>query len=213
MFQKSFSKKFILYTTLIDEDLDEIYRIRYQVYCEEYNYLDRNKYPDNRELDRYDRSSIHFVLRTQQGEIAASVRLILSSTDDFPIKKNFQIDLRDKHIKSTDSAEISRLIVAKKFRKNFLLLALIKGLFAYAKGNEITHVYAVLDDKLHHVLSKMGFPFVRIGPPSLYQGLTSPYVLIVSEMLENMRSHNRLLYRYLLRGFGGIDIENHKYSV
>lgn len=120
-FQKNFYRRFDFYTTPSQKELDEIYRLRYSVYCEEYGYLDKKNYPGKKESDEYDRHSVHFVLRSKSGEIAATVRMILFSPDGFPIEKHFRLDIHVPQEKRMNIAEISRLIVAKKYRKKFYL--------------------------------------------------------------------------------------------
>lgn len=199
-FQKTFSKKFIFYTTEDPQELDETFRLRYKVYCEEHEFLDKAGYPDGRETDEYDNHSIHFVLRDSSGEIAATVRLITNSELQFPVEKHFDFDIKVAIENRDHLAEISRLIVSRKYRRHHLLLALIKGIYVYVKEHKITHVYSVLDDRLFPTLLKIGFPYKRIGQPSTYQGLTSPHLLVVAEMEEVLHSVNPSLYQYLKRG-------------
>ncbi|MDD5342414.1 MAG: GNAT family N-acetyltransferase [Patescibacteria group bacterium] len=196
-----FHRNFNFYTTDSPEELKEIYKIRYQVYCLEYNYLNKEDYPNELEKDEYDSKSIHFILRHKSdNEIAATVRFILNSEIGLPIEKHFNIGLQVPVSNRDRLAEISRLIVANKYRRKFLLLAQIKGLYAYSKHNDITQVYSVLDDKLFPVLKKIGFPFKKIGPQSVYQGLTSPYIMDIAEMEENLKIHNPALYKYIVNG-------------
>ncbi len=200
-FQKTFNDKFIFYTTIDKDDLDDLYKIRYQVYCEEYNYLNKLKYKEKKEYDQYDEKSIHFVLRDKiNNDIAATVRLILNSQIGFPIEKNFKINIHIPIKNRNNLAEISRLIVSRKYRRRFLLLALIKGIYAYIKLNNLMQIYSVLDDKLFPMLIDIGFPFKKIGTPSMYQGITSPYILDISEMEHRLHDINPRLYRYIKQG-------------
>ena len=199
-FQKRFHKTFVFYTSEDEKELSEIYRLRYEVYCEEYNYLKKENYLNKEESDEYDNESTHFILRDRKNEVVASVRLIMNSSLGFPIEKHFKIDLHVPVYNRDNLAEISRLIVSKKYRKKFLLLALLKGIYAVVRHRHVTHVYAVLDEKLYPVLLNIGFPFKKIGPQSVYQGLTSPYIMDVSEMLEELKKKNYLLYRYINNG-------------
>ncbi|MFH0952584.1 MAG: PEP-CTERM/exosortase system-associated acyltransferase [Patescibacteria group bacterium] len=212
-FSKTFNKKFNFYTTESNIDLDDIFRIRYQVYCVERGFLDKDNYPDNRETDEYDKHSVHFILRNNEDEIAASVRLIMNSDKPFPIEKHFNLSLHVPIDSRDKLAEISRLVVAKSYRKKFLMIALIKGMFAYVSKMGITHVYSVLDDSLHPVLLRLGLPFKRIGQPTIYQGLTSPYIIEVNEMLEALEEKNPLLHKYMSNGDIEYDDENNSYTI
>jgi N-acyl-L-homoserine lactone synthetase len=212
-FQKSFYRRFRFYITKSDSELQELFKLRYQVYCEEYRYLDKNHYPNKIETDEFDNHSIHFILKDRKGNIAATARMIMNSEAGFPIEKHFQINLRVPTTNRNTIAEISRLIVARKYRKKFLLLALIKGMFVFAHSKGISHVYSVLDDKLFPTLSKIGLPFKKIGPTSVYQGLTAPYIMDISEMKEILKNTNHHLYRYLLNGQIKYNNTNNTYSI
>lgn len=212
-FKTTFSRQFNLYTSEDEKELDEIFRIRYQTYCEEYGYLDKKLYTDKREFDEYDKCSAHFILRTKKDELAASLRLILPTRLGFPIEKHFRFNIDTASLPHTKAVEISRLIVAKRFRRRFLLLAMVKGIFAFTRANDITHAYSVLDEKLFPVLKNMGFPFKQIGPPTLYQGITRPYILDVAEMTETLMNNNPRLYRYLMNGYLGYDVLGNNYSI
>ena len=201
IFQRTFSSKFVFYTSEKEGELEEIYKIRYEVYCLERQYLDKNNYPDCKERDIWDKQSVHFVLRNIiTNELAASVRLIFDSKYGFPIEKNFQLEFTFDNRKRNEFAEISRLIVARKYRKQFLLLALVRGMYLYVQSKGIKHAFCVLDDSLHPILKKIGFPFKQIGKPSAYQGITTPYVLDLEEMKEYLNRHNPQLRKWLTRG-------------
>ena len=56
----------------------EVYRIRYQVYCEELEYEPKENFPDGMEIDIYDQKSIHYLLKHNATEsYAGCVRVVL----------------------------------------------------------------------------------------------------------------------------------------
>lgn len=212
-FYKSFYQKFTFYTTENPDELDELHRLRYQVYIEEYKYIDKNLSENGREKDIWDPFSVHFVIRDLEKEIAATVRLILDSPNGFPIEKHFNIDINVNSYQKKKLAEISRLIVAKEFRRHHLMLVLIKGMYLYVKKHNIQNIFSVMDERLLPVLIKIGVPFKKIGKASLYQGYTFPCLLNIQELEDELRENNRRLYRYLIDGVLTYDESNHKYSV
>jgi len=186
----------------VAENLDDYlkaYQIRYEVYCEEYNYLNPKDYPNRLEKDQYDPHSEHFLINNSTKDIVAYVRLILNSKEGFPIEKHFKLDLKDFKIDKNKTGEISRLIVSREYRRLHIILVLIKGLYKYVKVHGIEYIYSVMDDRLLNMLIKLGFPFRKIGPYTTYQGITCPNILVVKEMEDNLRKRNNLLYRYLMR--------------
>ena len=43
------------------EELDNVFKLRYQVYCKEYAYLNPSDYPDSKERDDWDQFSTQFI--------------------------------------------------------------------------------------------------------------------------------------------------------
>ncbi|MFA6587851.1 MAG: GNAT family N-acetyltransferase [Patescibacteria group bacterium] len=213
-FYKNFYKNFFFYTTKDPEELKGLYKIRFEVYCEEYGYIDKNKTENGLEHDEWDEHSEHFIIRDINKEIAASVRLILDSPSGFPIEKHFQLDI-DLNINYNrkEIAEISRLIVISKYRKKHLMFVLLKGIYLFVKTKNIKNVFSVMDDKLYPLLIKLGIPFKKIGKPSLYQGYTYPCVLNVKELEEELQQNNKKFYNYLTDGIIKFDDSQHKYTL
>jgi N-acyl-L-homoserine lactone synthetase len=198
--EKRVANLFSFYTTSDPDELDEIFQIRYRVYCEEYKYLNPSHYSDNRERDRYDPYSLHLVIRHKSGELAATSRLILNSPIGLPIEKNFDLDIEIPQESRHQIGEVSRLIVARRFRRQQLLLVLIKGLYLLSKKYQINDVFCVLDDRLQPNLLRIGVPLKRIGRKSIFQGLTAPYLIHVNELEEVMGEKNRSLMKFFSNG-------------
>lgn len=178
-------------------DLNDIFRLRYRIYCEEFEYIEKDKFQEKMEMDEYDSHSVHFLIRDKQARLVATTRLILSSSVGFPLEKNFKLYFDPKKIHRNQVAEISRLIVVPEFRKQTLMLLLIRGMFHYVRVNGINYVYSVMDESLTPRLIKMGFPFHQIGNTAPYQGMTTPYILDVNEFIKILKEKNRVLWRYL----------------
>lgn len=193
---------FTIYKTKSLVEREALYRLRYHVYCEEYSYLDKNKFPDHMERDEYDEYSDNFIIRDKDEQIAACVRVILNSPLGFPIEKHFKLEIDTGLIDPRGLVEISRLIVAKKYRKKSILLFLVKGLYLYALEQHITHAYFIIDEKLYPLLVKMKIPVVKIGQSSFYQGLTFPCILDIAEWERSVKK-SRSIYKFYY--FGGID--------
>jgi N-acyl amino acid synthase of PEP-CTERM/exosortase system len=106
---------------------DEAARLRYQVYCLENNFEDASRCVDGKEVDEYDRRSVHGIVRHKElGITAASVRLVLSDRDfpeaPFPIEENCAASLQScpsipGGVPRSAIAEISRFAVSKHFKR------------------------------------------------------------------------------------------------
>jgi N-acyl amino acid synthase of PEP-CTERM/exosortase system len=98
--------------------MDGIERLRYEVYCLECGFLDPAERPDGREHDEYDGSSIHLAGFSSEDEIIASLRLVRDSSLGFPLEahsKDLYPEFQD--LPRDRTAEISRLVVAKRYRR------------------------------------------------------------------------------------------------
>lgn len=108
--------------------LEEVFRLRYEVYCREGRLpgFDPRDYPDAMERDVYDRRSVHCLLRHRpSGVYAGTVRLVLADLDrpdaPFPVEvaAGAQMDL--EYLRTRISArhrlgECSRFMLARQFR-------------------------------------------------------------------------------------------------
>jgi N-acyl amino acid synthase of PEP-CTERM/exosortase system len=104
--------------------INEVYKLRYHVYCIEHPFEDPAQFPDQLERDRYDDRSLHSLLiHRPSGVIAGTVRLILPEPTDpvgsLPIDGVCQEPaLKDPStVPRACMAEISRFAVSKTFRR------------------------------------------------------------------------------------------------
>jgi N-acyl amino acid synthase of PEP-CTERM/exosortase system len=97
---------------------DGVQQLRYAVYCLECKYLDATRYPGERETDEYDPHSIHFAATNERKEMVATLRLVRDSKMGFPLEQHAGTLSADYHKLPRDkTAEISRLILAKSYRR------------------------------------------------------------------------------------------------
>ena len=106
---------------------DEVYRIRYEVYCRELAYEDAARFPDQRERDEFDLQARHCLLRHRgSGEYAGCVRLIarhaLDDSARLPLEKHCWQSLdpalmHELRARGARYGEISRLAVPSRFRR------------------------------------------------------------------------------------------------
>lgn len=121
---EAFNGYFEMVPALSDELKNEVYKLRYQVFCIENTFENPDHYPDNLEFDEFDKHSVHYLIRHRKsGDYAATVRLILPDAHNpeklFPLEKHCKINniavmqpINRRHL-----AEISRLCVSKSFKK------------------------------------------------------------------------------------------------
>jgi N-acyl amino acid synthase of PEP-CTERM/exosortase system len=97
---------------------DGVQQLRYAVYCVECKYLDAAKYPSERETDEYDPYSIHFAATNERKEMVATLRLVRDSKLGFPLEQHAgSLTAEYQKLPRDKTAEISRLILAKSYRR------------------------------------------------------------------------------------------------
>ena len=98
--------------------LKEIFQLRYAVYCIECQFLAPEEFKDGLEMDEYDTCSTHFSAYSMDNIIVGAVRLVQPDSHlSYPFEnhcsvfENYVMPPRDR------SAEISRLVVRKSYRR------------------------------------------------------------------------------------------------
>ncbi len=157
---------------------DELFRVRYQVYCKEKQWLKEDDYPDGREIDEFDAYSVHF-LALKDTSVVGTVRAIFPSKLGLPVINIYGITVPEHVI---HYVEISRLAVAKEARGIELTMGLLHTLFAWCLEKSITHGYAVVENNLLDFLIRLGYPFKKLGAKKyLYGGYNIPVCLSLNE--------------------------------
>ncbi|EXJ15915.1 PEP-CTERM/exosortase system-associated acyltransferase [Imhoffiella purpurea] len=122
----TFDKHFELRLARHHDLLDQIFRIRYQVYCEEFRYEDKSHFPDLKERDEYDQAALHCLMihRATRASVGC-VRFIRADWDDGKRPLPFERvsatrpdAIIDPHrLPRTRFGELSRLAVLESFRR------------------------------------------------------------------------------------------------
>lgn len=124
---EDFRRFFTVSLVTTKELRQEVYRLRYRVYCEELRYEEREAFPDRLESDEFDERALHCaVIHRRSGIAAGCVRLVRAPDEShltpLPIEKHCAHALSPatvgllKHNRST-VCEISRLAVDSRFRR------------------------------------------------------------------------------------------------
>ena len=110
------------------EMINEVFELRYQVYCIDRPFEDANCFADKREHDSYDPRSTHALVRHRiTGDSVAAVRLVMSGGS--PKQAHFPMEGPCVHLMDQEAldaingarreqiAEISRMAVSREFRR------------------------------------------------------------------------------------------------
>ncbi len=105
-----------------EEMQEKIFRLRYQVFCEENNCEQTGAYPDGLLKDAYDDGALHFALvHRETGEVAGAVSVVIPRGEKtegvFPVQAQCDHPLIHMETEVRRLCEISRLFMAPKFRR------------------------------------------------------------------------------------------------
>ena len=120
----AFHQYFEMVPAQTDQLKNEVYKLRFQVYCNETGFEDPAQHPGEIEFDGFDKYSIHYLIRHRQTRAyAATTRLILPDHPDteklFPIEAHSILDNLEplENIPRNRLAEVSRFCVSKEFKR------------------------------------------------------------------------------------------------
>lgn len=146
----TFNDYFRMVPALTDELKNEVYKLRYQVYCLETGFEDPGHYPEGLEFDVFDSHSVHYLLYNLNAQCyMATTRLILPVANDpnekYPIELFCPIDNMDAlaHIDRRHLAEASRFCVSKAFRRRKNEMSNLMGI-----GTEAENVFTAEERRI-----------------------------------------------------------------
>lgn len=163
-----FSKYFSLSFAHSNALKQEVYKIRYKVYCEELEFEPKDKFPEGMEIDSYDDRSLHFLLFHKPSQTyIGCVRIVLANEkykdNSFPFERLFnKISLDFKNGEREHFTEISRLAVIDKFRKRLSDNLLQESI----SSNELKYSFQEDEDRRK-------YQHIPLTPISLYLACTT----------------------------------------
>lgn len=190
-------------------------RLRYDVYCVEFGYLDEAQSQSGVESDRYDLLSAHVVALNLEGGVSGYVRLVPGGAfgqmpfQSHGLRTNPGVALAP----ASESAEISRLMVSRRYRRRRgdhlsgvvlceeeagltdgerrasspqILMCMYREMYRYSKANGIRYWYASMERYLAFALKGMGFAFEQIGPYADYYGPVAPFFGDLRKLEQNL---------------------------
>jgi N-acyl amino acid synthase of PEP-CTERM/exosortase system len=206
------------------ETMEQIYRLRFDVYCRECSFIKETDYPDERETDQYDAQSIHFGAFNSYGEIIGTLRMIKPAPLALPIQ-SYCPDITLQ--KDVSSVEISRLIISRKLRRRAndkmyyepevedrvirnaqnqefirrarpMAFGLYREMYRESKAQGIVHWYTLMEKALWLLLSLHGFKFHCIGKEVDFYGPVAPYLGDAVEIEHEVRKKYPQFFDYFV---------------
>nr|WP_320013597.1 PEP-CTERM/exosortase system-associated acyltransferase [uncultured Desulfobacter sp.] len=103
---------------VIDDDvLKDTFRMRYEVYVDEFGFENETDHPGRLETDAYEKESIHFACLNETDSVVGTIRLVLHSDKGFPIEHATKLSFPEEKPEPDKTGEISRLTVTKDLRR------------------------------------------------------------------------------------------------
>ena len=200
-----------------EEELDSVFRLRFQVYCLERGFEDATEYPDGRERDGDDARSLHSLLLDRAtGSAVGTVRLILPyGGGDLPVFR--LIGSRERYragLPLETTAEVSRFAVAKTFRRQIengwrpgpgsaavagcgrepayqlLTAGLIRAIVTMSAVGGITHIVAMMEPTLLRLLGRLGVAFHPLGEPVEHHGRRQPGWAVITHLIASIKNRH-----------------------
>lgn len=177
------------------------FQLRYQIYCLEKGFEDTAAHRNFQEVDSYDPSAVHFIVRSRDsGQWLGAMRLALGIPAQLPISRfaTIQPDAIDV-LMDKRTAEASRLCMlpGRKLQRNdhmnrlvrthgkdsldifhasWISLGLIRAARQYCLNHDIRHCFFLGADSLARILRRVGMEICAIGPLTGHRGLRRPYL-------------------------------------
>jgi N-acyl amino acid synthase of PEP-CTERM/exosortase system len=193
--------------------MDDIFRLRFQVYCEEKMFLPRVAYPDGMETDDFDHDATHIAVYGNDPFPKGYVRVVHAPRQSqLPLFQHGMTVGEDFPIPAPGGAvEISRMMVRSDYRKrsravddgfppsalladpparnasDLIQLKLIRLAYRHAVANGVRWFLSAIEPSQGRKLSMMGFPIRPIGPVADYFGNVRPHAVDLREMEAKLK--------------------------
>jgi len=97
--------------------LKDTFRMRYEVYVQEFGFERKEDHPNGLETDDYENESIHFACINESDSVVGTIRLVLDSDKGFPIEHAVETSFIGEKPDRSKIGEISRLTVSRDLRR------------------------------------------------------------------------------------------------
>jgi N-acyl-L-homoserine lactone synthetase len=155
------------------EDVDNGFRLRHDVFCKEIGIINPEEFPDGMEVDDYDDNSLHTAL-FEDGRMVAYARLVLPC-NMFPIERT---NILPKKFERGRSAEISRGAVVKDRRHGDITWHMFNNAYSLCQESGLDALLSFSNATMYNGFRKRNVPFRYIGEPVIHHGHKS-YPLII----------------------------------
>lgn len=237
----NFNQRFAVVTADTPALQEQAFRLRYQVYCIENSFENRDNHPHEQELDEYDDRSVHSLIIDRPSQmITGTVRIILPDPaaieNSFPIQKVCSHPMLQSHklLHVSRSAEISRFAVSKEFSRRAadqrpvrrhtdfnnerrasmpnITLGLMNAIVRMSSEHGVSEWFAVMEPTLLRLLARFGIYFSPIGPMVNYHGMRQPCHAVMETLLARVRRERPDVWEVITDNGRLLDSADHPFA-
>ncbi len=201
----AFRRTFIVTVARTTEQIQEAFRLRYQVYCLERGFEAATL--DGIERDRFDDLARHVIVCERvTGQVVGTLRFILPGAGDcpahsMPVRQLCPPSLLHS-LPIATTAEVSRFAISKERRGAFdgaglLRLGLVQGGIRLSRELGLTHWCAVMEPCLLRLMCSTGLRFAPIGPLVEHHGMRQPCIAHIDTVLAEMAVKQPALWEFM----------------
>jgi ubiquinone/menaquinone biosynthesis C-methylase UbiE/N-acyl-L-homoserine lactone synthetase len=178
------------------EDLEKVWRLRYQVYCIELGFEPKNQ--SGLEKDVYDQYAMHFLAMDENNNVVGTLRFVQENPEGYPLDPYFPLAeyVRDHNIPK--AVEAGRFVIDKGISpeaRGTVAFGLFKCAYDWCSETGVTDVFSVTQSKIAQKYSLTGLE--QIGEPFEYTKPLSRGLWVL------MRMNVRKAYENYFKGVGG----------
>ncbi|MCZ7861763.1 PEP-CTERM/exosortase system-associated acyltransferase [Agrobacterium salinitolerans] len=195
--------------------MEDVFRLRFQVYCEEKMFLPREAYPHGLEIDEFDDQATHIAVYGDDHLPKGYLRVVVARDhSELPLFAHGMTVGAEFPLPAPGGAvEISRMMVRSDYRKrlrapddgfpqmglladpparsasDLIQLKLIRLAYRHALASDVRWFLSAIEPAQGRKLSMMGFPIRPIGPVGDYFGNVRPHAVDLREMETKLREN------------------------
>ena len=186
------------------EQIQEVYQLRYRVYCEERGYEQSD---NGLEQDSYDERAHHVLVRSRLTGVALGTVRIVLPTAEAGLASVPMAQVCENYVFAslpvTSTAEVSRFALTRDrtgvsaAAAALMRICLFRGVIAVSQREGITHWCAVMEKTLLRLLRTTAVYFEAVGPVVEFHGLRQPAIVSIDSGLKRMQREQPALWAYI----------------
>lgn len=167
------------------EEFEACYRLRYQVYCEEKQWLNPDNFPSGLEKDSYDEKATHVMAYDEDFQLVGMMR-ILRSQDFAELPYQHHPGMKGRPVMAKNTAELSRFMVTARKNRMEITRGLVRAVYQTSLQLGVENWVILIEPSLRRLLSMLDFIFEPLCNPVKYYGGFTEIAMGNIKRSENM---------------------------